>query len=65
MKRQTWIKIGELILDYSKILFGVGMVSPFINEINLDYISIYGIIITIVILMITGLITYNKGVKDE
>jgi len=65
MKDKTWQKVGELILDYSKIIFGVGVISPFINESSLDNSIIYGIILLIIILLTTGLITYNKGVKDE
>lgn len=65
MKNKTWLKIGELILDYSKILFGVGIVGPFINNLSLDSITIYAIIIAVIVMTTTGVVTYNKGVRDE
>ena len=65
MENKTWQKIGEVLLDYSKIFVAIGLIAPFANKNNMDDISIYGIIILVVIFIATGLITYNKGAKNE
>ena len=65
MENKTWQKIGEVLLDYSKIFVAIGLIVPFVNKKNMDDISIYGIIVLVVIFITTGLITYNKGVKNE
>ena len=65
MKNKTWQKIGEVLLDYSKILITIGLISPFINDKKIGETTEYGIIVLVVIFIITGLITYNKGAIDE
>ncbi len=65
MKDKTWQKIGEVILNYSKILLGIGVISPFINNLNLENSTEIAIIVGVIILTLTGIVTYNKGVKDE
>lgn len=65
MENKTWQKVGEVLLDYSKIFVAIGLITPFVNEKNMDDISIYATIILVVIFIATGLITYNKGVRDE
>ncbi|SMP85986.1 hypothetical protein SAMN06313486_10167 [Epsilonproteobacteria bacterium SCGC AD-308-P11] len=65
MKDKTWQKIGEVILNYSKILLGIGVISPFINNLNLENSTEIAIIVGVIILTLTEIVTYNKGVKDE
>jgi hypothetical protein len=65
LKDKTWQKIGEVILNYSKILLGIGVISPFINNLNLENSTEIAIIVGVIILTLTGIVTYNKGVKDE
>jgi len=65
MSNKTWQKIGEVLLDYSKIFIAVGLIAPFVNEKNMNGATTYGIIVLVVVFISTGLITYNKGVRDE
>ncbi|MEA2098930.1 MAG: hypothetical protein U9P72_02235 [Campylobacterota bacterium] len=65
VKNKTWQKIGEVLLDYSKILVGVGVIGPLINNIDLNTIMKTAIIIGVLALSMTGFIIYNKGVQDE
>ena len=65
MKNKTWQKMGELILDYSKIILAIGVVSPFVNDLSLENSTKGAIIIGTTVLMITGLAIYNKGADDE
>ena len=65
MKNRTWQKIGEVLLDYSKILLAIGVISPFINKVNLDIKTNIAIIIGVLMISFFGIIIYNKGVADE
>ncbi len=65
LEDKTWQKIGEVLLDYSKIFVAIGLITPFVNKKNMDDTSIYGIIALVVIFIATGIITYNKGAKSE
>ena len=65
MKNKTWQKIGEVLLDYSKILIAIGILSPFMNNTKIGKTTEYGIIVLAIILIITGFIMYNKGVENE
>ena len=65
MKNKTWQKIGELLLDYSKIFIAIGIVAPFINSKSVNTLTEYAIIALVIILTITGILAYNKGVEDE
>lgn len=65
IKPKTWQKIGELILDYTKIMFAIGVLSPFVNGLNLDNCTMSAIIVMVIVMITTGLITYNKGVDNE
>ncbi len=65
MKNKTWQKIGEVLLDYSKILVAIGLLSPFVNDKKIESDIEYAIIVLVVIFITTGLITYNKGAQDE
>jgi len=65
IKNKTWTKIGDVLLDYSKIFIAIGIITPFVNKKSIDNPSLYGIIILVIIFIVTGLITYNKGVENE
>ncbi len=65
MKNKTWQKIGEVLLDYSKILVAIGILSPMINNTKMGNIAEYGIIVLVIIFITTGFILYNRGVENE
>ena len=65
MKNKTWQKMGELILDYSKIILAIGVVSPFVNDLSLENSTKGAIIMGTTVLIISGLAIYNKGADDE
>jgi len=65
MKNKTWQKLGELILDYSKIILAIGVISPFVNNLNLEDSTKNAIIVGTAVMIITGLAIFNKGVRDE
>lgn len=65
MKNKTWQKIGEVLLDYSKILLTIGIITPLVNNINLYMTTISAIIIGTVMISFFGIVIYNKGAKDE
>jgi len=65
MKNKTWQKIGEVLLDYSKILVAIGILSPLMNNIEVNNVAEYGIILLVIILIITGFTAYNRGVENE
>ena len=54
MKNKPWQKIGEVLLDYSKILIAIGLLSPFVNDKIIEESTEYGIIVLVVIFIITG-----------
>ena len=65
MKNKTWQKIGEVLLDYSKILVAIGILSPLMNNIEVNNVAEYGIILLVITLIITGFTAYNRGVENE
>ena len=65
MKNKTWQKIGEVLLDYSKILLAIGVVSPFVNNVNLNTQTNVAIIMGTLMISGFGIAIYNKGAKNE
>lgn len=61
LKKESLKESAKLLLDFSKVIFAITVVTPFVKGGSLDIISI----ITSVILAGIGIYVYNKGAKDE
>ena len=61
MKKETIKELGKLVLDFSKIIIAVAVISPFVKE---DDFHILPLIIGVITSGL-GLYLIDKGVKDE
>ncbi len=61
MKKETSKELGKFILDLTKIIFAIVVITPFVKN---DSIQILPLIIT-GITSALGMWLINKGVKDE
>ena len=61
MKKETFKEVGKLFLDFTKIIFAVAILTPFIKDGNVQIITILPAFLTGVI----GVYLINKGINDE
>ena len=61
MKKETIKELGKLILDLSKIIIAIAVVTPLVKESDFHILPLLIGVVTSVI----GLYIINKGVKDE
>jgi len=61
MKKETLKESGKFILDISKIIIAVAVITPFVKGGNLDIFTL----ISALSIAAIGVYTINKGAKDE
>jgi len=61
MKRETCKEMGKYLLDISKILLALTMVTPFLKNESIPLI----VVGSFFVFVITGIYLTNKGAKDE
>ena len=61
MKKQTIKEIGKLFLDFTKIIFAVAFLAPFIKNGAFEIIPVISGILTAIV----GIYLTNEGVENE
>jgi len=60
MKKETFKEMGKYLLDISKILLALAMITPLMKDEGIPFI----VIVLFILLVVTGTYLTNKGVKD-
>jgi hypothetical protein len=60
MKQETIKELGKFIMDLSKIVIAIAVITPFVNGGSINLTPIFLAVITTSL----GLFLINKGVKD-
>jgi len=60
MKKETFKEMGKYLLDISKILLALAMITPLMKDESIPFI----VIVLFIVLVVTGTYLTNKGVKD-
>jgi len=61
MKQETTKELGKFILDITKIIIAIAVITPFVKGGNIEIVPI----LSAVAMAGVGLYITNKGVKDE
>ena len=61
MKKETIKELGKYLLDSSKILLALAMITPFLKEESISYFMLT----LFLILLFAGLYFTNKGAKED
>jgi len=61
MKKETLKEVGKFILDLSKIIFAVAVITPFVKGSNFEILPV----VVASAISVVGIYIMNKGVKDE
>lgn len=61
MKKETLKELGKLILDVTKIVIAIVVITPFVKGGNIEIFPI----LSAIAMAGTGLYIINKGVKDD
>lgn len=61
MKKETIKEIGKLFLDFTKIIFAIAFLTPFMKDGHFEILPIVAGFFT----AIFGVYLTNKGAKDE
>jgi len=61
MKKETLKEIGKYLLDISKILIALALITPVLKDNNISYVAI----VLVMILSLIGFYFTNKGAVDE
>ncbi len=61
MKKETLKEIGKYLLDISKILIALALITPVLKDNSISYVAIA----LVMILSLIGFYFTNKGALDE
>lgn len=61
MKKETIKEVGKLFLDFTKIIFAIAFLTPFIKDGDFEIVPVIAGVLTAII----GTYLINKGAKDE
>ena len=61
MRKETIKEVGKLFLDFTKIIFAIAFLTPFIKDGDFEIIPVVAGVLTAFI----GTYLINKGAKDE
>lgn len=61
MKKETIKELGKYLLDISKILIALTLITPLMKDENYSLVAIF----LVVIIALSGIYLTNKGVNNE